>query len=172
MKYISLYAVPFMVVLIVAFGAYKKINVYSAFTDGIGNGIGAVFSILPPIMALFCAVGVFRASGVMDFVSDIISPVTDFFHIPKNLVPFSLLRPISGSGSLALANDIFLQEGVDSFSSKAVSVMMGSTETTFYTLAVYFGAVNIKNTRYALYGGLFSDFICFVATLLVCHFLF
>ena len=92
MKYISLYALPVMVVLIIFFGAYKKINVYSAFTEGITTGISAVFSILPPIMALFCAVGVFRASGVMGFVSDIISPVANFFHIPQSLLyPLPLL---------------------------------------------------------------------------------
>ncbi len=172
MKYISLYAVPFMVVLIIFFAAYKKINVYSAFTEGINSGLSAVFSILAPVMALFCAIGVFRASGIMSFISDIISPVARFFRVPESLVPFALLRPISGSGSLALARDIFTAEGVDSFSSKAVSVMMGSTETTFYTLAVYFGAVNIKNTRHSLRAGLFADFVCFISTLMVCHILF
>ena len=172
MKYISVYAVPFMVVGVILYGAYKKISVYSAFTEGISSGISTVFSILPSVMALFCAIGVFRASGALDIISDIISPVTDFFHIPKNLVPFALLRPVSGSGSLAMARDIFSIDGVDSFSSRAVSVMMGSTETTFYTLAVYFGAVNVKNTRHALSCGLLSDFACFVLTLVVCHFLF
>ena len=172
MKIISLYAIPCMVVFIVAYGFFKKTDVYGAFVEGAASGLKSLANIIPPVLGLFAAIGVFRASGAMDILAASLRPFTNFFNIPEPLVSFALLRPVSGSGSLAMANDIFVSEGVDSFSAKVVSVMMGSTETTFYTLAVYFGAVGIKNTSYAMKCALFADFVCFVASIWVCNMLF
>ena len=172
MKIISVYAVPCMVVFIIAYGLCSKTDVYGAFTEGAKSGLKSVVGIIPAVLGLFAAVGVFRASGAMELLAMLLKPVTSFFGIPESLVSFALLRPVSGSGSLAMASDIFATEGVDSLTSKIVSVMMGSTETTFYTLAVYFGAVGIKNTSYAMKCALFADFVCFISSILVCKMLF
>lgn len=172
MKIISLYAIPCMVILIVGYGFAKKTDVYSAFTDGAASGLKSVVAIIPSVLGLFAAIGVFRASGAMELLGAAMRPVTDFFDIPDSLVSFGLLRPVSGSGSLAMANDIFVNEGADSFVSRVISVMMGSTETTFYTLAVYFGAVGIKNTSYAMKCALLADFVCFISSILVCRIMF
>ena len=165
MKIVSVYAVPILVCIIICSGIRKRINIFDTFTTGAKDGFAAVFSIATPLIGLMAAIGVLRASGAMELFAHLISPVTDRFNIPPELVNFALLRPISGSGSLALANDIFASEGVDSFVSNAASVMMGSTETTFYVLAIYFGAVGVKKTRYAPLCSLTSDFVSFIASI-------
>lgn len=171
MKIVAVYAMPLMIFLILMYALCNKTDAYSAFTEGASSGLKAVVGILPSVMGLFAAIGVFRASGAMDILAVILRPVTNFLGIPDSLLSFALLRPVSGSGSLAMASDIFASEGVDSFTSKAVSVMMGSTETTFYTLAVYFGAVGIKNTSYAMKCALLADFVCFISSIWVCRIL-
>ena len=172
MRIISQYAIPVMVVFIIAYGFLKKTDVYGAFAEGASSGLRSVVNIIPPVLGLFAAIGVFRASGAMELLAALLRPVTNFLNIPESLVSFALLCPVSGSGSLAMANDIFVNEGVDSFAAKTASVMMGSTETTFYTLAVYFGAVGIKNTSYAMKCALFADFVCFVVSMWICRLLF
>ena len=154
---------------IVIFGLGKKVDVYSAFASGVRGGVGSVWSIFPALFALFLAVGAFRASGLADFVAKALSPVTDFLHFPSELVPFAVLRPVSGSGSLALAADIFASSGPDSFVGRAVSVMMGSSETTFYTIAVYFGATHTKNIRHTLKCALIADVLSMAVSLIVCY---
>lgn len=172
MNIISLYAMPAVIVFIIFYGFAAHTDVYGAFTSGAASGIRSLADILPSILGLFAAVGVFRASGAMDMISSLIKPITSFFDIPDSLVTFALLRPVSGSGSLAMANDIFASEGVDSMVSRMVSVIMGSTETTFYTIAVYFGAVGIKDSSYAIKCALFADFVCFVSGIIVCRMFF
>ena len=167
MQIISNYAIPVVVIFIIATGMAKKVNVFDAFTSGATDGFKAVISIATPIIGLFAAIGVLRASGTMELISHLISPVTDFLGIPPSLVNFALLRPVSGSGSLALANDIFSAEGADSFAAYAASVMMGSTETTFYVLAVYFGSVDLSKTRYTPACSLIADCVSFVASIVV-----
>lgn len=169
MNTISSFAVPFMIVFTIVWAFSQKADVYSAFTEGATLGLKSVVSIIPTILGLFVAIGVFRASGAMELIAKLLTPVTNLLGIPPSLVTFALLRPVSGSGSLAMASDIFANEGADSFVANTVSVMMGSTETTFYTLAVYFGAVGIKNTSYALRCALFADLICFVISICLCR---
>ena len=166
MQIISNFAIPVVVVFIIASGLAKNVNVVDTFTSGATEGLKAVISISTPIIGLFAAIGVLRASGTMDMLAGAISPVTEFLGIPPSLINFALLRPVSGSGSLALANDIFSSEGADSFAAYAASVMMGSTETTFYVLAVYFGSVGIRKTRYAPACSLISDCVSFVASIM------
>lgn len=165
MSIISIYAIPILVCIIICAGIRAKINIFDTFTSGAKDGFAAVFSIATPLIGLMAAIGVLRASGVMELLAHLISPVTNRIGIPAELVNFALLRPVSGSGSLALANDIFATEGVDSFVSNTISVMMGSTETTFYVLAIYFGSVGIKKTRYAPLCSLTADFVSFVASI-------
>ena len=166
MNTVSVYAIPLLVCIIICSGIRAKINVFDTFTKGAKDGFAAAFSIATPLIALMAAIGVLRASGAMELFAHLISPVTNLIGIPPELVNFALLRPVSGSGSLALANDIFATEGVDSFVSNAASVMMGSTETTFYVLAIYFGAVGVKKTRYAPLCSLTADFVSFAASII------
>lgn len=172
MRAVSLYAIPVTVAIIVGFGFVRGTEVFSVFCGGAKEGVKTVVSILPPLIGLFAAISVFRASGAMDILCAALSPVTTRLGIPDELLAFFLLRPVSGSGSLAMANDIFVTKGIDSFVSRVVSVMMGSTETTFYTIAVYFGAVGVKNTRHTVGCALFADVVCFVSSIVVCKILF
>lgn len=172
MKIISVWAIPAFAFVVILYGFTKKINVFDTFIDGTKSGFKAVLSIAPAILGLFAAIGVFRASGAMDIVSGLLMPMTRKFGIPSSLINFALLRPVSGSGSLALARDIFKTEGPDSFVSFVTSVMMGSTETTFYTLAVYFGSVGIRKTRYAPACSLFADCVSFVMSFIVVKMMF
>ncbi len=166
---ISALIIPTIIMGILMYALFKKVNVYSAFVTGVKDGVKSVWSIFPALFALFIAVGAFRASGLADFLASLLSPVTDFFHFPSELLPFALLRPVSGSGSLALASDIFSHFGPDSFVGRAVSVMMGSTETTFYTVAVYFGATGTKNIRHTLKCALIADVFSMAISLMVCY---
>lgn len=160
--------IPFMICAIVAYAFFHRCNVYSAFTEGIADGGRSLFSIFPSIFALFIAVSVFRASGLVDFVVKLLSPICSFLHFPADLLPFAVLRPVSGSGSLAMASDIFQKFGPDSFEGRLASVMMGSTETTFYTVAVYFGASGTKNIRHSLKCALAADVFSMAVSLVVC----
>ena len=166
---ISALIIPTIIMGILMYALFKKVNVYSAFVTGVKDGVKSVWSIFPALFALFIAVGAFRASGLADFLASLLSPVTDFFHFPSELLPFALLRPVSGSGSLALASDIFSRFGPDSFVGRTVSVMMGSTETTFYTVAVYFGATGTKNIRHTLKCALIADVFSMAISLMVCY---
>jgi len=166
---LSDFIVPFIMMAIMIFAVVKKVDVYSAFVSGVKGGIHSVWSIFPALFALFLAVGAFRASGLAAFLARALSPITDFLHFPSELVPFAVLRPVSGSGSLALAADIYRQAGPDSFVGRAVSVMMGSSETTFYTVAVYFGATHTRDIRHTLKCALLADLVSIVVSLMVCY---
>ena len=160
--------VPLMICVIILWSHIKGVNVYLAFTEGVTGGIKTVYSVFPSLFALFISVSVFRESGLVDFISNLLSPVCEFLHFPSELLPFALLRPVSGSGSLAMASDIFYNLGADSFSGRCASVMMASTETTLYTTAVYFGASGTKNIRYSLKCGLMADLFSMIMSVFVC----
>lgn len=169
---ISSFAMPAMVCLILVWGLRSGTEVYSCFLEGATDGLKIGFQILPPIIGLLVAIGMFRASGALDLVTFALKPITDFLHFPPEVVPFALLRPMSGGGSLALATDLFRTHGTDSFIGRAVSVMMGSTETTFYTLAVYFGAVGITQTRHTVKCALLADLTGIFLSIWVCFAIF
>ncbi|MBQ6998347.1 MAG: spore maturation protein [Clostridia bacterium] len=166
---ISVYAVPVSIAGILIFGLLKNINVYSVFLDGAKEGLKIGVGIIPPILGLLAALGMFRASGALELIINSIRPLTDFFKIPPEIVPFALMRPVSGGASLAMATDIFQNYGVDSFAGRAAAVMMGSTETTFYTLAVYFGATKASNTRHTLRCALTADVVGIILSVWVCR---
>ena len=157
MRMISLLSVPVMIVGIVVFGMVKKISVYDSFVQGAKSGAENMVQIIPPLVGLMMGIYMIRASGTMDILGQLLKPVTDLLGMPSDVLPLALLRPISGSGSIAIVNDIFKRLGPDSLAGKIASVMMGSTETTFYTVAVYFGAVGIKNLRHTLKAALLAD---------------
>ncbi len=140
----SSYAIPTILLFILAAGMYKEVKVYDVFVEGAKEGISTVVRIIPPLVGLLVAIGVFRASGALDLIVYAFRPVTSFLRIPSETVPLVFLRPISGSASLALLSDILKNYGPDSFIGKLASTLTGTTETIFYTLAVYFGSVGIK----------------------------
>jgi len=167
MKLSSDLIIPIMILLILIFAVSKKTDVYSSFTMGLKDGASSFLKICPDLFALFICVGVFRASGLSDFLCTLLSPVTSFLKFPKDLLPFAILRPVSGSGSLVFAQDIFTRFGPDSFEGRAVSIMMGSTETTFYTASVYFAASETKNIRHTIKCALIADVFSMAISILV-----
>jgi len=159
MNLISLLTIPLMIVGIVGFGLIRRINVYESFIEGAKSGLESTIQIVAPLVGLLVAISMLRGSGVLDIVSKVLAPVTNYLGVPPDVLPLAFLRPVSGSGSIAIVNDIFKNCGPDSIAGKIASVMMGSTETTFYTIAVYFGAVGIKNVRHTVKSALVADFV-------------
>lgn len=157
MKIISMLAVPLMIGGIVAFGLFKRINVYDSFVEGAKTGVENMLQIIAPLVGLMVGISMLRASGALDLLCDFLKPVCDKIGLPGQVLPLALLRPVSGSGSVAIVNDLLRSFGADSIIGKIASVMMGSTETTFYTVAVYFGAVGIKNVRHTVKAALCAD---------------
>ena len=151
-----------MVVGIVAFGLFKKVKVFDSFMSGARKGLHTVYELMPSITGLVVAVTMLKESGAMDILSDLLSPVTSFFGVPKEITPMALLSPVSGGGSLSLFENVLKTYGPDSFVGQVASVVMGSTDTTLYAVAVYYAAVNIKNTRHTLISGLTADFLSLV----------
>ncbi|RXE59300.1 spore maturation protein [Acetivibrio mesophilus] len=167
-KDLSSYAIPALFFVILCVGLYRGVKVYDVFLEGAKEGITTVLRIIPPLVGLMVAVGVFRASGALDLLVYVVKPVADLLRIPKDALPLVFLRPISGSASLAMLSDIFNVHGPDSFVGRVASTLMGSTETIFYTLAVYFGAVGIKNIRHTLAAALIADFAGIFAAVWIC----
>jgi len=171
-KTISTYAIPTMFLVILCSGVYKEVKVYDAFVEGAKEGIETVVRIIPSLVGLLVAVGVFRASGALELLVFAARPLAAFIGMPPEALPLALLRPISGSASLALVSDIIKTHGPDSFIGRVASTMMGSTETIFYTLAVYFGSVGIKNIKYTLAAALIADTVSVIASVWICTLVF
>ena len=158
-RYLSSSAIPIVILLIVVYGLMEKNKVFDTFLDGAKEGTQIVFNIFPTLIGLFVAIGALRSSGVLDLIINFISPVTNFLGIPSEIMPLALIRPISGSASTAVATDIMTNFGVDSKIGLIASTIMGSTETTLYTIAVYTSCVGIKNIRFVLTAALIADVI-------------
>lgn len=169
---LSVYAVPVLFLLILGAGLSKQINVFDTFVEGAKDGINTILRILPPLIGLMTAVGVLRASGALDFLVYLLKPPAAVLGIPPEAMPLALLRPVSGSASLALVAEIVREYGPDSYVGRVVSTMMGSTETIFYTLAVYYGSIGIKNIRYTLAAALIADGVSVMVSAWVCAFIF
>jgi spore maturation protein SpmA len=164
-----------VITLFVVMGLVKKINVYEAFIDGAKDGFKVAIDIIPYLIAMLVAIGMFRASGAMDLLIGGIASVLLFFHINSdfvNALPTALMKPLSGSGARGMMVDAMKTYGADSFVGRLTCIIQGSTDTTFYILAVYFGAVGIKNTRYALVCGLIADFAGIAAAIVIGYFFF
>jgi len=166
------YAVPLIFIVIISVGLFKKIKVYDCFLEGAAEGIEVTVKLLPTLVGVMTAVGVFRASGALDYIIFVLKPLAEILGIPAETMPLAILRPFSGSASLALVADIFKVYGPDSYIGRVAATMMGSTETTFYTLAVYFGSVGVKNIRYSLAAALIADAVGIVASALICTIVF
>ena len=171
-NYISIIAMPFTILLIIVNALKERINIFDIFLKGAKDGIEIVLKIFPTLIGLFFAVGMLKSSGIIQFIISIISPITNFLGMPNEILPLAILRPISGSTSMAVATDIIKSNGVDSFIGILASVIMGSTETTLYTIAVYTGSVKVKNTRGIIFAALAADLTGIMVSLLICRFMF
>jgi spore maturation protein B len=169
---VSIWAIPFLLVAIPAYGIARGVKVYEAFVEGAQEGFAVAVRIIPFLVAILTAIGMFRGSGAMDLLTGALRPALGAIGFPPELFPLGVLRPLSGSGSLALTADIVKTHGPDSFLARAAATIYGSSETTFYVLAVYFGAVGIKKTRHAVPAALIADAVALAASILVCRWLF
>lgn len=162
MKNLGSYVFLAFVVLIIIIGLIKKINVYECFIDGAKSGIKTAVNILPAFIAIFIAISVFKSSGLMGYLCALISPLCEALGFPEEVLPLCIISPVSGSGSLAVFESILSQYGPDSFEGRVASVISGSTETTFYAIAVYYSAIGIKKTRHTVFCSLCADFTSYL----------
>lgn len=167
MNTFSYYIMPCTIGFILIFGFLKKVPLFDAFIVGAKNGLYSTISIFPSLIGLIVAVSMLKASGALDILTNLLSPIENLLSVPKETIPLMILRPISGSGSLALVDSIFKSNGPDSFIGKVASVIMGSTETTFYAITIYFGSIGIKKTRHTIPVALIADFTSFVMSILM-----
>lgn len=168
MEIISKIVLPSFIIIIVFYGVKKKINVYDSFLDGAKEGLITTFNIFPAVMAMIFAINIFLDSNVL-------SLITNLFHninIPVEIIPMAILRPISGTASLAIMNDIFVTFGPDSFYGRLASILQGCTDTTIYVIALYFGTVKISKIRYSLWVGLFADLIGISTAIIITNLFF
>lgn len=168
---ISLWAIPVILFVILTVGLIKKVPIYEEFTEGAKDGFKVAVNIIPYLVAIIVGVSMLRASGVIDSFANLMSPLLHKFMIPVEALPVMIVRSLSGAATLGLFSDIAHHFGPDSYAAKLCAVIVGSSETTFYVLAVYFGSVGIKKVRYAMLTGIIADFIGVVAAVTVCsHF--
>ncbi len=167
MNNISKIIIPLFVLLIILYGFFKKVNVYDTFLEGAKEGLIMVFHITPTIVAMVFAINIFLESNFLEGALSFLRPIFTLINIPMNILPMAILRPISGSASLAIMNDIFNLFGPDSFIGRLASTLQGCTDTTIYVLALYFGSIKVTKTRYALPVGLFADLMGIIAAFIV-----
>jgi spore maturation protein B len=160
------------IVGIPVYGAIKKIDVFDAFISGAKQGVETVVGILPYLIAMMVAIGMLRASGFFDLLYQWLAPILKAIGMPNDLLPLALIRPFSGSAATGVMATIIHEHGGNSSIAKTAATMMGGTETTFYVIAVYFGAVNIRRTRHAIPAGLLADLAGIIAAVMICHYLF
>ena len=156
------YLIPVLFIFVSLVALWKKEDVYACLLEGGKEGFGILFSVAPALVFLLTGVHMLRASGAMELLTELFSPVASFLGIPTETLPLVLIRPFSGSGALAIGADLMATYGPDSLIGRTAAVMLGSTETTFYTIAVYFGAAGIRKTRYAVPAALMADLTGFI----------
>lgn len=170
-NYISNIAMPLIILLIVIYGLKEKNKVFDTFLEGAKEGLEITLGIFPTLIGLFVAIGALRSSGILDIIIYFLTPLLNVIHFPSELMPLAMLRPISGSSSIAVATDIMKNYGVDSSLGMMASVIMGSTETTLYTIAIYTSCVKIKKTRGILGAALIGDVVGILTSIVVCRIL-
>jgi spore maturation protein B len=169
---ISVWAIPVMLVGITFAGIIRKVKVYDVFIEGAKEGFEVGVKIIPFLVGILVAIGMFRASGAMELLLSVLRPAATATNFPVELIPLGILRSLSGSGSLALTTDLIKTHGPDSLLARMAATMYGSSETTFYVLAVYFGAVGVRRTRHAVPAALVGDLAAAIATVAVCMWMF
>jgi spore maturation protein B len=169
---ISLWAIPVLLVGIPLIGMIRKVKVYDVFIEGAKEGFQVAVRIIPFLVGILVAIGMFRGSGAMDMLTNALRPITTATGFPADLVPLAILRTLSGSGSLAFTTDLIKRFGPDSPMGRTAATMYGSSETLFYVLAVYFGSVGVKRTRHAIPAGLAGDLVAAIVAVAVCAWMF
>ena len=169
---ISLWAMPVLLVAIPLVGMIRGVKVYDVFIEGAKEGFNVAIRIIPFLVGILVAIGMFRGSGAMDLVTAALRPLAAAMAFPPELIPLAVLRSLSGSGSLALTTDLIKTHGPDSLLARTAATMYGSSETTFYVLAVYFGAVAVRRTRHAVPAALVGDIVAAIAAVAVCAWMF
>jgi spore maturation protein B len=164
--------IPLLLSAVAVCGLGKKVDVYSALTHGAEEGLTVLLRIIPSLVGLLTAVSMFRASGAMEWLTNLCSPLLEWVGVPPETTPLMLIRPVSGSGALAVASDLMTTYGPDSYIGRVAAVMLGSTETTFYTIAVYYGSAGIHKTRHTVPAALAADLTGFFASALAVRLFF
>lgn len=169
---ISILILPLLISFIFVYALIKKTNVYDAFIDGAQDGIKCACSIIPYLLAIIVVISMVQSCGLFDFIERKFKFIFEFLKIPVDIIPVMIIRSLSGSALLGLVSDIVDKYGNDAYVTKLAAIMAGSSETTFYVISVYFGAIGIKKLRYALFCGLFGDMIGIIAAIFVCKVFF
>lgn len=164
---VSTYAIPLLLLVIPAYALAKGVKVYSVFTEGAKEGLHVAIMIIPYLVCMLCAIGMFRASGAMDWLVNIINPVTGLIGLPGEVLPMGIMRSFSGGGAEGMMSDLLATYGTQSQIGRIASVALGSTETTFYIVAVYFGCVGITNVRHSIIAGLLGDLASLIASAVI-----
>ena len=167
MNNFGFYVVPIVITIIITASLYKRVPTFDTFLEGATEGIKSTFMIAPSLIGLITVVSMLKCSGTLDLFKNLMIPIANVFNFPPDVIPLALLRPVSGSGSIALLDNLFKTCGVESHAGKLGSLIMGSTETTFYTLAVYFGSVKIKNYRHTIICALIADLTAIIISILI-----
>lgn len=165
--YITKSIIPIVVVIILVYGMIKGKKVYEWFLDGVKDGLGVCIRIFPCLLAMIVAVQIFKNSNLLYLVNKAISPFSNFIGLPEEVVPLVLIKPISGSGAIGMFTEIVKTYGADTFIGLVASVIMGTTETIFYTISVYFGAANIKKIRHTLWAAIMADITAIITAIIV-----
>lgn len=172
MTFISNLIIPAMVLFIIIYGLKKKVNVYDEFLTGASESFEMIMKIFPCLLAMILGVNIFLESGIINLIYDVLKPLFNIIKVPIETLPMMIMRPISGTSTLAILNNLFEQFGPDSLIGRLASIIQGSTDTTFYVLTLYFGSIGIKKIKYALWAGLFADLIGIIASIIVTSFFF
>ena len=167
MSKISALVVPFIIFMILIYGIKKHINVYDSFLAGTKGSFEIIFNIFPSILVMILGINIFINSGLIDVIFEILRPIFNLIKVPVEIIPMALMRPMSGSSSLALLNNILSSSGPDSLIGRICSIIQGSTDTTFYVISLYFGSIGIKKIKYSLWVGLFADIVGIISSIVV-----
>ncbi|MBM7865427.1 spore maturation protein [Heliobacterium gestii] len=172
MDTLSQWTVPALFAIVLVAGALRGVKVYDAFVAGAEEGFSIAVKLIPYLVAMLMAIGIFRETGAMDMLMAFLEPVTSVLGIPGEILPLAMMRPLSGSGALGVATELIQTFGADSFIGRLASTMQGTTDTTFFVLTIYFGAVGVRRYRYSLYTGLLADVTSFLASVYFCRIFF
>lgn len=170
-SYLSEIIIPFVIVFVIGYGIVEKKNVYDIFIKGAKNGVKIVIKLFPTLLAIFLAINMLRNSGVIDFIINFVKPILNILNIPVEIMPLALLRPISGTASMVVATDIIKASGVDSKIGLIAATIMGATETTFYTIALYTSSIKVKKIRFALVASLIADVVGMATAIIIFNYM-
>lgn len=166
------YLVPIIVIFIIIYGLYKKVDIFDSFIEGVKEGINVTFKLFPTIFAMVIAITILTNSNILLDISKLLNPIFKFFSFPSEVLPLALMKPVSGSSSIVILNDILSKYHPDSYVGRISSVIGGSTDTTIYIISLYFGSVGIKKIKYSLIVGLIADLLCIIISIVVINMLF